>query len=289
MKQVLLMALMFISFMVSAQEKEVIIRCDDIGMSHSVNMAFQEILKTGYPISASVMFPCAWYQEAVDILKKHPEISVGVHLTLNAEWKNYRWGPIAGANLVSSLVDKDGFFFPSRSKFHENNPKAEEIEIELRAQIERALKSGLNIDYVDYHMGTAVDKPEHRKIVEKLAKEYKLGISRYFNEEDINNIYDDPVESKTDSLTAIIEGIDKTGCFLLVSHIGVDTPELAAMEDLNPWGPKNMSKSREGELKALTSKEFKEVIEKKNIKLINYRSLIERVGLDNMKSPEQTD
>ncbi len=269
-----LIVFIFFTIIIFAQDKQLIIRCDDIGMSHAVNMAFKELLKTGYPLSASVMFPCPWYQEAVDILKEHPEVAVGVHLTLNAEWKNYRWGPVAGHSAVPSLTDNEGYFLPSRAKFHENNPKTEEVELELRAQIERALRTGLKIDYLDYHMGTAIDKPEHRAIVEKLAKEYNLAISRYLQETDINNVYDDPVESKTDSLVAIVSNIKNDGVFLLVSHIGIDTPELAAMEDLNPWGPKNMSKSREGELKALTSNNFKEALIKNNIKLINYRDLI---------------
>src|SRR2546427_6190080 len=64
-----------------------IIRTDDVGMSHSVNMGVQRLLDTGLPVSVSVMFACPWYQEAVDILKRHPEVSVGIHLTLNSEWK----------------------------------------------------------------------------------------------------------------------------------------------------------------------------------------------------------
>src|ERR1700754_1066114 len=70
------------------------IRLDDIGMNHSVNMAAQKIAETGMPVSVSLQFACPWYQEAVEILKKYPQASVGVHLTLTSEWKNYRWGPV---------------------------------------------------------------------------------------------------------------------------------------------------------------------------------------------------
>src|SRR3972149_1232551 len=171
----------------SINGKPLLIRCDDIGMSHSVNTAAKELIESGLVFSASIMFPCAWYQEAVDLLKDHPEIVTGIHLTLNSEWKNYRWGPVAGRDRVSSLVDSNGYFFPSRELFFANNPKSEEVEIELRAQIDRAVNSGLQVSYLDYHMGTAVDKPELRKIVEKLAAEYKLGISRYFGEIDLES------------------------------------------------------------------------------------------------------
>ena len=35
--------------------KQLLIRCDDIGMSHTVNMAVRELIETGMPFSASVM------------------------------------------------------------------------------------------------------------------------------------------------------------------------------------------------------------------------------------------
>src|SRR5947208_11544835 len=132
-----------------------IIRTDDVGMSHSVNMGLQRLIDTGLPLSVSVMFACPWYQEAVEILKRHPEVAVGIHLTLNSEWKFYRWGPVAGRQAVPTLVDADGYFFPSADALHQHGPVITEVETELRAQIDRALHSGVKIDYVDYHMGTA--------------------------------------------------------------------------------------------------------------------------------------
>ncbi|HEY6783525.1 MAG TPA: ChbG/HpnK family deacetylase, partial [Gemmatimonadales bacterium] len=143
-----------------------IIRSDDAGMSHSVNMALARLIQTGLPLSISVMFPTPWYQEIVGILKQHPEVSVGIHLTLNSEWRNYRWGPIVGREAVPTLVDSNGYFFQSSEALHDHHPDLGQVEKELRAQIDRALKSGLKIDYVDYHMGTAVEYPEFREIVE---------------------------------------------------------------------------------------------------------------------------
>src|SRR5690242_6855168 len=70
---------------------EVLFRLDDIGMNHSVNMAFEEVAKTGMPFSATVLFVCPRYQEAVEILKKYPQVTVGVHLALNSEWRDYRF------------------------------------------------------------------------------------------------------------------------------------------------------------------------------------------------------
>jgi chitin disaccharide deacetylase len=267
------------------KSKTLLIRCDDLGMSHSINMAFKVLMESGLKFSASVMFPCAWYQEAVDILKDNPQITVGIHLTLNAEWKNYRWGPIAGKDKVPSLVDKDGYFFPSRATFFANNPNSEEIEIELRAQIERALNSGIKITYMDYHMGTAVDKPEHRAIVVKLAKEYGLGISRYFGEVDLESMYAVDKDKKKDYLFNLIEKIEAGKINLLVCHIGKDQPELQAMIDQNSFGLSEMSKHRDAELNALISAKHNNIFEKYNIKLIDYSDLISEIGLEMMKSP----
>ena len=270
------------------KSKTLLIRCDDLGMSHSVNMAFKELMESGLKFSASVMFPCAWYQEAVDILKQHPEITVGIHLTLNAEWKNYRWGPISGKDKVPSLVDKDGYFFPSRSTFFANNPKSEEIEIELRAQIERAINSGLKISYLDYHMGTAVEKPEHRAIVEKLAREYGLAISRYFGEVDVESMYSVDIQNKQNYLIDLLKNLQSDKLNLLVCHIGKDQPELQAMIDMNSFGLPEMSKHREAELNALILSTQQNIFEKNNIELINYSDLIKNIGLDKMKSPVET-
>jgi len=277
-------------FSLSAQQKipQLLIRCDDIGMSHSVNLAADELMKTGIPFSASVMFNCSWYQEGIDLLKNNPQVSVGIHLTLNAEWKNYRWGPVAGQNSVKSLVDSCGFFFPSRASLYKNNPKLEDIETELRAQIERAIHSGIKIDYMDYHMGTAVDKPEYRAIVEKLAKEYGLGISRYFGEIDSDIMYDDPIETKTDSLARILTSLDEKKINLLVCHIGQDSPEMQAMIDLNPFGLPYMSRHREAELKALTAEKIQALLKSGNIKLVTYKDLIKEYGLTGMKNPVES-
>ena len=270
------------------QSKTLLIRCDDMGMSHAVNMAFEELMQSGLKFSASVMFPCAWYQEAVDILKANPQITVGIHLTLNAEWKNYRWGPVVGKDKVPSLVDQDGYFFPSRAAFFANNPKTEEVEIELRAQIDRAINSGLKISYVDYHMGTAVDRPELRAIVEKLAKEYKLAISRYFGEVDLESMYSIDIDKKQEYLDSLFQKIEPSKINLLVCHIGKDYPELQAMIDMNSFGLSEMSKHRDAELNALITATKEKFFETNNLRLINYDDLIKEITLKKMKSPVES-
>ncbi|MBN2355625.1 ChbG/HpnK family deacetylase [candidate division KSB1 bacterium] len=271
---------------VSGEAPILLIRCDDIGMCHAVNMAAERLIESKLPFSASVMFTCPWYQEAVDFLRRHPHISVGVHLTLNAEWKNYRWGPVAGWKAVVSLTDSCGYFFPSRALFFAHQPKLKEVEIELRAQIDRALTSGLSIDYLDYHMSTAVSTEPLRKLIEKLAQEYQLGISRYFGEMDIESMYAVAIANKADTLFKRINELSHEQVNLLVCHIGLDTPEMAAMIDLNSFGLPQMSQHRQAELQALLSEEFRQHLQQQNVQLETYRSLINKLGLSNMMRPQ---
>jgi predicted glycoside hydrolase/deacetylase ChbG (UPF0249 family) len=266
-------------------EVYLIIRSDDAGMSHSVNMALQRLIETGLPVSVSVMFPTPWYQETVEILKRHPAVSVGIHLTLNSEWKNYRWGPVSGRSAVPTLVDGEGYFFQSAAALHGNRPDLREIEKELRAQIERALRSGLKIDYVDYHMGTAVSSPEFREVTERLAREFALGMSGYFGETMTGPQYWAPPRSKADSLVAMIDRL-KPGFNVVVTHVGIDDAELGALVDMNTANPlPEMSKNRQGELDALTSQRFSEAVRARNVRLITYRQLIEMQGLKSMRRP----
>ncbi|HTY59483.1 MAG TPA: ChbG/HpnK family deacetylase [Bacteroidota bacterium] len=264
-----------------------LIRCDDAGMCHAVNVALREVLDTGMPVSVSVMFACPWYREAVETLRQFRHVSVGVHLTLNAEWKNYRWGPVAGQSAVPSLVDSDGYFFPSRAALFANRPDTADVERELGAQIERALRTGLRIDYLDYHMSAAVSTPELRRVVEHLARRYGLGISRYFGEEDVEGWYAVSPELKRATLLRVAAARKGGAPGLLVFHVGLETPEMDALVDMNSFGLAQMSAHRQAELRALTSPEFRRLLADRRIRLETYADLIRERGLDAMKAPRE--
>jgi chitin disaccharide deacetylase len=269
----------------NAQPTYLLIRSDDAGMSHSVNLGLQRLIESGLPVSISVMFPTPWYQETVELLKRHPSVSAGIHLTLNSEWKNYRWGPVLGRTAVPSLVDAEGYFFPSADTLYKNRPDLREVERELRAQIERALRSGLRIDYVDYHMGTVMRYPEFREITERLAREFSLGMSGYFGETSHDPQYAAPPRAKLDSLLVMVNRLEP-GLNMVVTHVGIDDAELGALLDMNTSNPlPDMSKNRQGELDALTSPRFSAAIKARNIRLVTYRDLIQMHGLQVMRRP----
>jgi predicted glycoside hydrolase/deacetylase ChbG (UPF0249 family) len=277
---------MFIQSSQLEAQTRLLIRCDDIGMCHSVNLAAKQLIAAGVPFSASVMFACPWYLEAVEILKTYPHVSVGVHLTLNSEWKNYKWGPILGKEIVPSLVDSNGHFFASEEQFQKSNFKIEEIERELRAQIERALHSGLHIDYLDHHMGTAASTSELRSLVEKLDREYKLGISRYFDEA-YQTLWEVPPENKLSRLLEIVSQLQTDNVNLLVIHLGQENSEMKALIDLNyPEDPFRVSQHRQSELDALCSDAFEKALDQHHVKLVTYREIISQKGLKVMHRPQ---
>src|SRR5438128_8301750 len=262
-----------------------IIRTDDAGFSHSANMALQKLIDTGLPLSVSVMFACPWYQETVEILKRHPAVAVGIHLTLNSEWKNYRWGPVTGREAVPTLVDSNGYFFQSSEALYKNHPDVRQVEKELRAQIERARRSGLKIDYVDYHMGTATRYPEFREVAERLASEFGFGMSEYFGEAMDAPQYWAAPRQKAESLVAMLDRL-KPGVNVVPTHVGLDDAELGALREMNTDQPRReMSKNGRGGLGAGEPDRFAGAVKARNVQLITYRELITKQGLKAMRRP----
>ncbi|MCW5963318.1 MAG: polysaccharide deacetylase family protein [Bryobacterales bacterium] len=159
----------------AAAEKKLILHADDYGMSHSVNVATQELLEKGAISSASIMMPCPWVPEAVNWLKSRQKLDIGLHFTLTSEWKTLRWGPVAPREQVKGLLDPDGYLWPDVRSVA-MNATAAEVETELRAQIALAQRMGLRFTHFDTHMGTVYARPDFFEVYLKLGQEFGIPV-----------------------------------------------------------------------------------------------------------------
>jgi YdjC-like protein len=144
-----------------------IVTCDDLGITHSANVAVYDALRHGVATSASLMVPCAW---ARDASARYRGEDVGVHLTLNAELETYRWGPIT---LSPSLFDGDGGF-PRTIEDTWDHADLDEVRRECRAQIERAIVWGFDVSHLTSHRGALVPRAEFFDAYLELALDFRL-------------------------------------------------------------------------------------------------------------------
>src|SRR5436189_292257 len=56
------------------------------------------------------------------------------------------------------------------------NAKAEEVEKEVRAQIEKATSFGIKLTHLDNHMGSILASPDMISVYQKIGKEYRLPV-----------------------------------------------------------------------------------------------------------------
>ena len=136
-----------------AGSRVVIFHVDDAGMSHDSNQGTKQAIEKGVATSLSVMMPCSWVPQCAAWLQANAKVDAGVHRTLTAEWKQYRWGPVCGKSVVPGLVDGHGYLWRGvRDVALHATP--DEVEAEMRAQIDKALAMGIQPTHLDSHMGT---------------------------------------------------------------------------------------------------------------------------------------
>lgn len=156
-----------------AGKKVIMLHADDAGMSEEANIATKEMLLNGYIQSAAAMPPCPAFEDMIEWAKQHPEIDLGLHLTLTSEWKTYRWPSVLPVDEVPGLIDNEGKLWRSVPEVVQN-ATPEEVEKEIRAQIEKSLAMGYRPDHIDTHMGTLYGHPEFAKAFLTVAMEYGI-------------------------------------------------------------------------------------------------------------------
>jgi len=271
----------------------VIIHADDAGMSHSVNRATIDAMEQGVVSSASIMVPCAWFSEFAEYANKNPEKDYGIHLTLTSEWDHYRWGPVAGRENVPSLVDKEGYLWDGSGDVAAN-AKANEVEIELRAQIDRAQQFGVPLSHLDTHMGSVFGRADLAEIYVRLGVEYQLPVLFLRPEGNFMLFVAYPaMKDIAEQLTGVLDregfpvlnsifqyyekgehekrkqvylnrlGKLKPGVTEIIIHCGYDNEELQGITSSNEL--------RDSDRRVFTDPEVKAAIEKEGVELITWR------------------
>jgi predicted glycoside hydrolase/deacetylase ChbG (UPF0249 family) len=300
---ILFTAVLFLTFTMSMAQQTVaeklgypantrllIVHADDIGLAQSVNDATLTAFKQGGITSGSIMVPCPWFADFAEHYKDHPDLDVGIHLTLTAEWDVYKWGGVLPATEIPSLLDENGNFYPTVEELGQHADPLE-VEKEVRAQIDKAIAYGINPTHIDTHMGSVMATPELMEIYLKLGLEYKipvfvprmilLGRSEEAREQMkrdyvlVDNFFmmntDDPGLSWAEAYGKMIEKV-KPGLNVMIVHVAHDNAEMQAITVNHPafgaaW--------RARDLEYILSQDFRNSLEEQNIQLVTWKEIKE--------------
>jgi predicted glycoside hydrolase/deacetylase ChbG (UPF0249 family) len=278
MKKTFLIPLFYLFFTISgiAQNKpaRLIVRVDDMGFSHSGNLAIEKTYREGIATSVEIIVPSPWFPEAVKFLQAFPGIDVGIHIALTSEWDNVKYRPLTEAK---SLVDEDGYFFPMiwpnknypGKSLKENPFQLKDIENEMRAQIELAMKKLPRISHISAHMGCYDINPETKAIAKKLAQEFKIDIDLQAQGVKYAG-YDGPKKTGAEKIASFIKMIEKLKpgeTYIFVDHPGLDDAELRAIHHI---GYEDVAMDRQGVTDLLVDPAVKAAVKKAGVQLISY-------------------
>jgi predicted glycoside hydrolase/deacetylase ChbG (UPF0249 family) len=278
----------------SDDTRAVIIHTDDIGMCQASVQAFKDLWAFGTISSGATMVPCPWFPAVAQMCRENPEMDMGVHATLNAEWESYRWGPVSEAGAGSGLRDEAGYFHQWHQAVYDN-ATPEEVDAEVNAQIEKALKAGIDVTHVDSHMGTImnpefiqsyVQAASSRLLPNMLPRLSARGVEMMgVGEQErvtyapimdalenmgvpmVDGILAMPLEHGDDHIGVAKKLLDEVpvGITHFIFHPSIDTPELRAIAP--DW------QARVANYNAFMSDELKKFIEGSDVKVIGYRAI----------------
>lgn len=266
-------------------EIRLLIRGDDIGSTHAADLGCIKSYREGIMRSVEIMVPCAWFPEAVRLLNENPGLDVGVHLTLTSEWENIKWGPLTDA---PGITDEDGYFFPMiwpNERFPENRTLTgapwdlKELETEMRAQIELAMKHIPQVSHLSAHMGFTGMDTQVSELYDRLAKEYGLEVRM-----EAGRVKRFPMVqsggTSGERIDDFVEGLNKLepgNTYLFVEHPALAGQEMKAV---GHDGYYTVNEDRQMVTEMFTSEKVKDVIRERGIRLISYADLVKDAGGD---------
>ncbi len=270
--------------------KLLILHADDLGVAHSVNEASFKALKSGAVSSASIMVPCPWLLEVAALSKQNPGLDLGLHLTLTAEWEQYKWGGVSSSSAISSLLNEEGYFFDNTNTVM-NHGNPEEVRTEIQAQIDQAIRVGIQPTHLDSHMGTLFTSPALFRVYVETGQKNRIPV---FVPQQATALFtddfpmtDDIIPIQTVGMAGASGDLDKWNEFYIgmldniqpglneiIVHLGNDDDELQAVTINHPdFG----SAWRAMDMTVVESKEFQDALKERNIQLVTYREIQELV------------
>jgi predicted glycoside hydrolase/deacetylase ChbG (UPF0249 family) len=267
--------------------KLVIVHADDLGEWHAVNAATIRAFETGLVNSGSMMVPCPWFPEIAAWAKAHPEADLGLHLTVTSERTAYRWGPVSSRDRVPSLLDAQGYLRKIQVEATEAID-AREVEVELRAQVERALSFGLKPTHLDSHQFVLYLRPDLFDALVRVSRAFGIPIAMARNHVQehpyiapalgadapvIDRAFDIPPDVLAAKWEAWYEGeIRKIGpgVTAIVMHLGdADAELVAATADRPTWG----AAWRQRDARFFTSERFRQLVKECGLTLVTWREI----------------
>ncbi len=150
-----------------SEKRVLILHAHQMGLCRATNAAAEQLAESDLVFSSSVLAPSPWF---ANYANSRPG-DVGLSLTLNSEWPDYRWQPVAPDNLVPSLLNSEGYLWKSSVQTMVS-ASAAEVEQELRHQILKARMAGLKPSHFTTHLGTLYTRLDLTEVYFKLAREY---------------------------------------------------------------------------------------------------------------------
>jgi len=261
-----------------------IIRGDDMGFAHSGNEALIKSYQEGIETSIEVIVPSPWFPEAVKMLEQNKGIDVGLHFAITSEWDNVKWRPLTDC---PSLRNADGYFYQMlypnayypKQAVMDNAWKIEDIEKEMRAQLDMALKYIPRLSHVSGHMNSLAFAPEVKALARKIAAEYKLPMVDVESATDFQINYtgfefkNKTTEERINGFIAMLDKLETGKTYVYVEHPGLDNAELRAISHI---GYEDVAQGRQDVTTILTSEKVKEAIVRKGIKLVSYAEVLKQ-------------
>ena len=253
---------------------ELIVRVDDVGLLHATNAAALALMEESIATDFSVVVNTGWFPEIARGLAARNDVSLGVQLTLTSPWRHFRWGPVSTHPAVQLLRGPDGFFPPVFATLQNHGSDSLAVITEFRAQIERARQAGMTLTYLHFPQPREAFPTWMTPILETLAREFRLGITGYFDARPTPPISGATAEAVEAALIDVLNGLTP-GRWVLAAPAGDNSPEMRAAGLPDRAGAVH----RQHLMRALRSSVVAALCVERGIQLLSYRDLLHRSGL----------